>query len=492
MLVGHLKSKGYSTRTVDLNIKVANQFCEKITEDEAVDASSIGTLEALNQPFYKRQNTLTEIAKNYDGTWPIKYGFQFNEIDPARPQHVFDAARREAPYTAFIRRFLDRLTQEQLPDLFGITVTVPTQLVAAFHIAEILKDLQVDVPLIMGGNIPTRLLAEMKIESVFDFFDGYVGFGGELAIEEIMMLLERGYDWKTASNLVTLRDDKIVQNPTKHPKKGEFAWASFDGIHSADYWGAKYLPTVASRGCYYGKCSFCAIPYAWGPNGFLGNDDPVTVASRLIEDSHVLSNTRWKFIEESLHPSIVRNISKQFVNSGAGLEWEGYARLDRPWVDSDLLKQAARSGLRKLYVGLEIIPGKGRDLLNKNDNVDIMEFLRACQDNGVKVHLFTMIGSPGSSHVEAFDTIEFLLENDHLIDTVDCSAFEYAKHTKMIGVERIEDERIWALASPYKTTDPTFMSEDEVEALGSKMEEVLYKAKPKWLHPIYRMVTPWR
>ena len=491
LLAGYLKTCDFSAATVDLNIEAANDCIASIGEVDAFQASLRPETNSMNDLFYSRQDKLTSLAKSWDGKWELKFGFQFNQVNLSDPCEVLAASKLEAPYSEFLERRVQEILSIHNPLVIGITATVPTQLVSTFYLARIIKKLSPSTLVILGGNMSTRLIEEMKINEVFEDLDGIVGFGGELALSYILTALKDCEDWRLAPNLMTHNKGAIKLNASKTLPTSKFAMPAFDGLDLEAYWGAKYLPIVGSRGCYYGKCSFCAIPFSWGAGGFLGNDSAEKIVGFISETTKNTKIDRWKFIEESLHPGLVRKISEVILQTNLKIEWEGYARLDTPWINSDLLEIASRAGLKKLYVGLELIPGDGRDLLNKNDVVDPLVFLKECKKHGIKVHLFTMVGSPGSSHEEAIDTIEFLISNQELIDTVDCSVFEYAKHTEMEGVRRIYTDGDWSLASAFEPTEDSVMTMYEAEMIGHALEEKLWQHKPEWLHPVYRMVTPW-
>nr|VFK50041.1 MAG: hypothetical protein BECKTC1821D_GA0114238_10881 [Candidatus Kentron sp. TC] len=103
-----------------------------------------------------------------------------------------------------------------------------------------------------------------------------------------------------------------------------------------------------------------------------------------------------------------------------------------------------------------------------------------------------MFGYPGTGKEEAENTVEFLLRNRGLIDTVDIFPWAYAKHTRVEGVERIERSgEDWALEYAHTGTRADTLNSEEITELASYWEEVVWKEAPRFLHPTYRMVSPW-
>src|SRR6202030_3210345 len=101
------------------------------------------------------------------------------------------------------------------------------------------------------------------------------------------------------------------------------------------------------------------------------------------------------------------------------------------------LEHAYSGGLRKLYVGLEQAPTTNRQVLNKNDKGDVVQIMKACKVAGIKLHLFCMVGHPGSSTEDAWATTNFLIDNQVLIDTADLVGFRLDRGTSVPGVQPV-------------------------------------------------------
>lgn len=491
LIVGYLRGVHQSAHFLDLNIEVANKFGKKIDAQSVRRACESASEASLDDTYFLAEDEVNRVALAWGGGWSLREGFQFSDCDSGDPRSVLAASEREAPYSAWALGRISELVLDHDPMIIGFTITVPSQLVAAFHLARQLRALYPNRLIVAGGNMVTRLITEMSLPEVFDCFDALIRFSGEETLLQLLRALETNSNWRDVPNIVFYDNQTVVANVNRHPKPHQFSLPSFTDVDKDAYWGFTYLPAIISRGCYYGKCTFCAIPYTWGPEGFLGNDDPQRIAKAVMDDADSAGVTRRKFIEESLHPSMVRRMSEAFLTQGQRVTWEGYARLDAPWFEGDLLGRAARAGLKKLYVGLELIQGAGRNAMNKKDIARPAEFLRRCADVGVLVHLFCMVGFPGSTADEALDTVAFLLDNRCRIDTLDMVGFEYAKHTIVPGIRRRPTHRDWALTTSFEPERPDIMAPDEIEFLSKNLEDLLYDENKKWLHPIYRMYSPW-
>jgi hypothetical protein len=188
----------------------------------------------------------------------------------------------------------------------------------------------------------------------------------------------------------------------------------------------------------------------------------------------------------------MRALSDKINADGVNFEWEGYVRFESAWYDQRFVDHVSRAGFRKGYFGLEIVPSNHRDFLKKSDRPKPETLLRTCSSGGVKSHLFCMFGFPGTGETEAADTIEFLLKHQDQIDTADIFPWTYAKHTNVPGVQPcLDPAQDWALEYDHTSFRKDVLSSSAVLELASRHEELLWQEVPRFLHPTYRLVSPW-
>jgi hypothetical protein len=61
------------------------------------------------------------------------------------------------------------------------------------------------------------------------------------------------------------------------------------------------------------------------------------------------------------------------------------------------------------------------------------------------------------------------------------------------GVEPlVSPERDLALEYEYRASEPGVLSGEAVKNLANSLEETVWCAAPRLLHPTYRLVSPWR
>lgn len=495
LLKAALDQKGVSVRMKDLNWEIAESYGVHISQEDALRAVDISTMEALNTVYFGAEDKLMQIAHSFDGEWNLQLGFNFKSFSFSSSRDIREALRAKSPFTDYFVKHVIPWLERESPRLVGFTVSSSYQIVPALHLCWLLRNAGYCGFIIFGGNIISRLKHEIVgLPWLFDLVDGFIIFQGELPLVALTKCLVSNGSLSDVPNLVW-RNNGIIQENVMMSFQDPNAYPTpdFDDLSVGRYWGVNYLPVLAARGCYYGKCVFCAIPYGYDSQGFGGIRDARSVLKDIVTLKDRNNIHRFKFMDEAVPPSILKELSELILRDKLHIEWEGFVRLERDWLNEPFVTKLAQSGFSKGSFGLEIYPSQERDGLGKNDNAnDILEILKVCNSAGVKVHLFCMFGFSGTGRQEAETTVEFILRNKHWIDTVDLNPFKYAKHTAVNGIEKITRMgQDLALEYDYKPYEKGSLCSAEVEELTDEMEDLVWRECPRLLHPIYRLVSPW-
>jgi len=464
-------------------------FCRRYSATPSRDAIRSSVLSedyaALDKLYFAWEDEFKGIAADRS-LFGLLSGFEYPHLnDLAFSDAVVTSAQHGSVYTPFFTaHVLPRLAAAR-PSVIGVTIASANQLMPA---VELLCGARAAVPdafIVLGGNVVTRLRNSSAFGVLAGLVDQTVLFQGELALAQSMEMIERVGAAKAKSVLpAVVGDESIACHLWPVP--------SFRGLDLSDSIGPTVLPYVSTRGCYWSKCRFCAIPAGWSSTGYGGSAPASQVAAQMEQIVGETGVARLKFVDESMPVSKVRQLSDAMASRGLRVEWEAYARLETAWADVSLLEAARRSGLRKLYFGMEQAPSASRELLGKNDSGDPLSILRACYHAGIKAHLFCMVGYPGTSRKDAELTTRFLLDNRSLIDTADLVGFHLDRGTTVPGVRPRPDKASdWALSLPYEPAEDGVLSPSEVCEIETACQEALWEAEPRLLHPLYRVVGPW-
>jgi len=495
LLKSTLETSEVEVTVRDLNWEVAEYHCVHINQREALEAVQNGTMETMNEPYFRAEDRLMSVAKKYSGEWNLQLGFKFDKFSSSSSNDIRDALPVNSPFTEFFKCVVLPSVTKGSPELIGFSIASVYQLIPSLHLTWLLRKAGYEGLIVFGGNTVSRLRKEIAATPwLFDLVDGFIVFQGEIPLVNLSSRFLRRDCFPSVPNLIWRDGNEVKVNAARQYQNPNFVpTPDFGDLPVGQYWGVNYLPLVAARGCYYGQCIFCAIPYGFGERGFSGIRSTGMVFDdiRTLLDKHDIS--RFKFMDEALPPRILRDLPEWILEARLNIEWEAYLRLERQWLDRNFVGRVAMSGFRKGYFGLEIFPEETRRQLGKSDGAkNILRVLENCYETGIKVHLFCMFGFPGTGRKEAERTIDFILEHKDWIDSVDLNAYTYAKHTSVPGIEKIvKPDEDWALEYEYRGLSKEIMNSREVEELATEMEEIVWTDCPRLLHPTYRLISPW-
>ena len=486
LLLGYAKqNSGFLINQIDLNIELPKKKEYVFGEKEVVEAYNLGFKNLIN--LYETKNReLISLFENENVSCNINEGL--------RPENINVLSSKEIKNTIgyFYKNMEDAyiIIKNRISEIcIAFSIASSMQLFWAIHLSITIRKNGYKGKIVFGGNIPTRLKKELQQDWLFEIIDGIIIWSGEKALIQYIEAIKTD-SFESVCNLIYRKKQKIVENISKFLIPADFAVPDFEGLEVGNYYGINYIPLLASRGCYYGKCTFCSIPFSYGKNGYLGNDSLENIISGINKGlKYNVSN--FKFMDEALFPKLIKELSSYLVKNEYSIAFEGYGRFDEFWTKKENLELCSKAGLKKIYFGLEII-SKNRNVLNKKDSMYTIELLELLKKYGIKIHLFVMIGYPGTSVQDAINTVEFCLKNIELIDTIDVSTFTYAKHTFIPEINPIiDDDNDWSLNFDYDVVNKEDLTQQETKIICEDIENLIWDLKPEWLHPAYRMVSSW-
>lgn len=494
LLAASLQSIGWQTTVFDLNWDFLASNALLISDETVRRAVATDDPKVMDGLVFDLEDRLQSIASAFGGSWNPHEGYTYRDRACRSLHKALSAAEQASPFTSFFVESAAPRILAQEPSLLGFSIASVHQIVPTLELCRVLRRAGFPGFICLGGNTITRLRDEFCARAIFEFIDGFIIYQGEQPLIELARALHDGASLSGVPQL-TWRDGDVIRtntgvaalNPDSVPTP------AYDDLPVGRYGGTNHLCVMAARGCYYGKCTFCAIPFGWSPTGFAG----VRSAQRVVDDMIALrgrhSISRFKFVDEALPTATMRAIARLIVEYRLDIQWEAYVRLERAWLEPDFVELMAAAGFRKGYFGVEILPSDARDVLNKKDRAHPEAVFRNCAAAGIRTHCFCMFGFPGTTRADAETTVRFLLANEAIIDTADVFPWIYAKHTIVPDVEPIiVDGEDWALDYSHRGRDGDVLDSQEVRALAEELEETVWRHAPRLLHPVYRLKGPWR
>jgi hypothetical protein len=487
LLASVAKARFWEAYCLDLSAEFYSQFACAPSRADLTAASAAGDFDRLDEIYFGWEDELRRVGNELARTpFALLSGFDFSALsgEPLSEVEAFLRLRGTLFDQFYHNSVVPRLLASGAA-VIGVTIASHHQIIPALRLLQIIRDEMPGALLVLGGNIITRL----RQTTAFDVFrrlaDQIVVYQGELAFERTLDMVETLGVRRARRELSSVAgDERIPHNKWPVP--------IFDGIDFDDIVGVPTLSYVSTRGCYWGRCSFCAIPAGWASGGYAGTAPAEFVFEQLQRMTSDTGVPRIKFVDEAIAPSKVRKLSALLAARRHIIEWEAYARLEPAWESPELLELAHAGGLRKLYFGLEQAPTTDRSILNKNDAGDIGRIMEACNTAGVKVHLFCMVGHPYSTVDDAWATTRFLIDHQELVDTADLVGFRLDRGTSVAGVRPQPNPRCdWETSLRFERENGSVLCLEQVNELEIMCQEALWEAVPRLLHPLYRIVGPW-
>jgi len=393
----------------------------------------------------------------------------------------------------FINYFLNKIEEikNKKSDFVAISLNSSSQIIPGLTLTYLLKK-HTTAHINIGGNFFGRIAEGlMNHPEFFKLFADSVSIEeGEGPIVELAKFVNNEINIEEVPNLMYLKDDKIIQNPKMTPLKlDKMANMNLDDYDFSKYFAPKIvLPYQSSRGCYWGKCSFCDQDF--GQNFNVKNTDKVISEFKEFKDKYNISD--YEFIDESVSPVYLKELSEKLKENNCNVRFFFDARLETLFT-KDILKAGYDSGLRMIMWGLESGSEKILKLINKGIDLDKrFDILQNAKDAGIWNFAFIFFGFPAENIEDARMTVKMLTENKDIIHSYGRSVFTMGRHSKLAGEpEKYGITKIYPAEeefSPNINFDSNgFNSKELKEVLNYCIKEcaIAYK-NPLWMYLRYR------
>ncbi|MFH1752639.1 MAG: radical SAM protein [Candidatus Omnitrophota bacterium] len=305
--------------------------------------------------------------------------------------------------------------------LVGISVIYPEQLHFSLLTAKIIKErFGKDIPVALGGAQITKhishLIKSPKVAKLVDFL--VAGDGEEPLLHLIKKLPENNF--LGVPNLYyRARGEETLFRSSKntfHLHPDNFPIPDFTGFDIKTYIGQ--LPLLASKGCFWSKCSFCTYACIHENKFIISSAQKTFDTIKQMKISYGASS--FKFVDDALPPRFMKNLAELLVKEGLNIKWACSIVLSTDFADANFCDMLKRSGLQQVSIGLESISQRILKLMNKFHKDlaegDIKNVLSGLKNAGIKTGLHIIFGFPTETRSEARQTLAFLTQHKDLYD----------------------------------------------------------------------------
>lgn len=343
--------------------------------------------------------------------------------------------------------YFDAFTDEIKAKNYGIitlSMTDLSQLISVFTLAKMLKA-KTDAKIILGGNYATQIYDQiMKHSDIFEEYIDYLVIGdGEIAVTRLCSFIEGQCEFSEVPNVIYRDKDGSVRSTGFSCEKIDMDSLAYPDF--SDYDLKKYFtpdptfPIQLSKGCYWGKCSFCDYPY--GQQGY----SPKNI-ERIIKELKYFINTygasKFMFVDEAVPPKFYNALALAIIKEGLKINFYSFARLETGYT-SEVLKNLYDAGARLFLWGYECHSERVMKLMNKGIDVEKrLSILSDARRAGIWNNGLFMFGYPTETLEETRKTMAVIRENRDIIPSCTLSNFSLKKNSRLVksigenGVER--------------------------------------------------------
>jgi hypothetical protein len=310
-----------------------------------------------------------------------------------------DARDGRDPFHAYFGELAAQLAAAA-PKVVGISVAFPGQLQPAYSLAHRLARELPGVHLTIGGPAITQLLSRLsgeRLARAIAPFHTAVLFEGELALTELVRAVVRGEQLRGA-----IRGEQIED-------MGRLPAPDFDGLPLDRYFSPELvLPYDPTRGCYWGKCTFCHYGLAEvGTAAY--RERPVDAMMQhlgQLAERHRVS--RFYFSQDSVSPKTALKLARAIRDDGKPWKWATDMRPERS-LTPERCAELAEGGAIAMAYGVESAAPRVLKLIDKGVPVETVETAIAnLASAGVAVEAMCFTDFPTETAREARATIDML------------------------------------------------------------------------------------
>ena len=362
-------------------------------------------------------------------------------------------------YRDVYRQLIAPVMQKEKPGMVGISIVQQKQLIPSFTFSKMIKEEFPDLHITVGGNIVTRIRDELKIQDkLFGYIDSAILYEGENAYLQLVDAVENSKPLSGLPNLIYRDESGIHANKDVCSEDlSKLPPPDFDGLLLEKYFVPKLiLPYLATRGCYWGRCTFCDHFQGYVEGFRTMQVDQIVEEIKFLKDKH---NTRYfHFTDESYPPALFRKLSQRLIEEKLDIVWTTHMRFEETLLDEQVWKDAQESGCRYLHFGYESGNQRVLKLMDKATKLDAIQTnLRMSSEAGIWNHIMGFFGFPGETREEAEDSKRFVHDNRAHIHSLGFMTFVLGKYSPVAfepekyGVDYYKNPE-WDLALDYYFT----------------------------------------
>ncbi len=323
----------------------------------------------------------------------------------------------ENPFHAWVEEVLIPRLAAASVGLVGLSTAFPGQLQPAYAFALQIKRALPQVHVTLGGPGATQMLIRLRgaaLARALGPFDSAVVFEGEHVLLGLVRALESGGDPATVGNVVVRRPDGTA-GYTSHPSMEDLRKLpapDFDGLPLARYFAPTLtLPYDPTRGCYWGKCTFCHYGLAEVGTASYRERDVATMVGHLGALSARYGTRHFYLSQDSVAPKTLVRLAEALERAALGIRWGTDLKAEK-YLTAERAETLRRGGAIACAIGVESASDRVLALIDKGPPVAVLAGAMAHLTRaGVAAEAMCFTDFPTETFDEALETLQWLADH---------------------------------------------------------------------------------
>lgn len=317
---------------------------------------------------------------------------------------------------------IGKMVKKLKPKIVGITITFTVQKESAFRVASVIKAVDRNIIVIVGGPHVTVRAEECLKNPNIDF--AVIGEGEETIVELVQKFKARvapkelkkikGIAFKDGKKIVVTASRPSIQDldslpfPARDllPMKTYFEAAQAKRA-SRDL-DKPWASVFTSRGCPF-NCVFCSIHLSMGRKWRARSPANIIEELKLLTKNYGVKQVDFEDDNISCDPERMKTVCNLIIKNNLKIEWFTPNGIRADTLNEPLLRKMKASGCRELWFAPE--SGSQRvvdEVIGKRIDLKYIEkMVIACKKIGISSNCFFVIGLPGETKKEIEQTLSF-------------------------------------------------------------------------------------